>query len=255
LAERMIDYRVLTMERLLTDAGLARNMRVLDLGCGRGLVARMARSMVGEGGAVLGLDRDLSWVSNLEAADSYANVAYAQLDLNDVEGGWRQDWGTFDAVIGRLVLMYLEDPAKTLRVICKRLRPGGVAIFQEIDFAMVPEGMESLPLHAQASAWIRCMIEREGANPHMGFHLATALREAGLSVQHTRAEAMVQCPEVSYDVAEVLKAVSARLFEHGVVTAAELGLDTLAARLAEERARTNATFIADMYFGAWARTA
>jgi cyclopropane fatty-acyl-phospholipid synthase-like methyltransferase len=247
-----VDYGAVTMERLLTDAGLAPGMRVLDLGCGRGLVSRMARGIVGESGAVVGLDRDLSWVEKLDAADRFDNVTYESIDLNAVAPGWRENWGSFDAIIGRRVLMYLKDPSQTLRALCKYIRPGGVAVFQEIDFSMVPQGTERLPLHAQATAWIRSMIEREGANPQMGFHLATTLRDAGLTVQHTRADAMVQCPEVSYDIAEVLKMVSPRLFEHGVVTEAELGLETLAARLAEERAGTNATFVTEVYFGAWA---
>jgi trans-aconitate methyltransferase len=34
-----------------------------------------------------------------------------------------------DAVIGRLVLMYLRDPAATLRRLCAHLRPGGVIAF------------------------------------------------------------------------------------------------------------------------------
>jgi cyclopropane fatty-acyl-phospholipid synthase-like methyltransferase len=49
----MRDYRECTMHRLRIDVGLRPGMRVLDLGCGRGLVARMVRELVCDRGEVL----------------------------------------------------------------------------------------------------------------------------------------------------------------------------------------------------------
>src|SRR5262249_59443113 len=43
--------------RLLVEAGLARGMRVLDVGTGRGDVAFLAAELVGETGQVVGVDR------------------------------------------------------------------------------------------------------------------------------------------------------------------------------------------------------
>jgi SAM-dependent methyltransferase len=248
----MQDYPSLTMQRLLVDAGVTSGMRVLDLGTGRGLVARLARTLVGESGDVLGVDRDLSWVARPGAGDQYENVAYEALDLHDVVSGWQSRWGSFDAIIGRRVLMYLRDPTATLRALASKLVPHGKIVFQEVDFTMVPASTQAMPLHAQTRAWLRTMVEREGANLHMGFHLAPTLTDAGFAVQHVRADAMVECPQVPGDVVPIFRAVLPRLLEYKVVTEAELGLDSLAERLAEERTRSGATFVGDMYFGAWA---
>jgi SAM-dependent methyltransferase len=248
----MQDYAALTMQRLLLDAGVGAGKRVLDIGCGRGLVTRMVRGLVGPSGYVLGVDRDLSWVEKLDSADRFDNVSYAAFDLNEPSRTWQPAWGAFDFVVGRRVLMYLRSPAETLSALSAKLVPGGTVVFQEIDFSMVPASVESLPVHNQVTRWLRTMIEREGADPHMGFHLVPALGRAGFAVQHVRADALVQCPELPFDVVSVLRAVLPRLLEHRVATEAELGLDTLAQRLAAERTQTNGTFVGDLYFGAWA---
>jgi len=45
-------------ERLLADAGLASGMRVLDIGCGTGVMSVMAARLVGQAGQVVGIDRN-----------------------------------------------------------------------------------------------------------------------------------------------------------------------------------------------------
>ena len=40
----------------------------------------------------------------------------------------------FDAVAGRLVFMYMADPAEAVKGFAQRLRPGGIVAFQEADF-------------------------------------------------------------------------------------------------------------------------
>jgi ubiquinone/menaquinone biosynthesis C-methylase UbiE len=57
---------------LLSRAGLAPGMRVLDLGCGVGDVSLLAARIVGEKGSVLGVDRS---ASSLEIARGRANTA------------------------------------------------------------------------------------------------------------------------------------------------------------------------------------
>lgn len=245
----MLNYPELTMRRLLCDAGVSPGMRVLDIGCGRGLVAQMAQACVGETGFVLAVDRDLSWCANAKRED---NLVYEALDLRDVASGWHASWGMFDAIVGRRVLMYLPDPESTLRALMHKLKPGGVMVFQEIDFSMVPHSLKAMPLHAQTVAWLRTMVEHEGANPNMGFHLAPLFARVGLRVEHVRMDGIAQTPETPHPIASILRAVMPRLLRTGVVTEAELDIETLEARLAEEHARVGATFLGDAYFGAWA---
>ncbi|WP_437807237.1 class I SAM-dependent methyltransferase [Sorangium sp. So ce1078] len=238
--------------RLLADAGIGAGMRVLDVGCGPGDVSFRIAQLVGGQGQVVGIDRD---ARPLAAARDRArelglpNVTFAEGDL----GALSPEHGLFDAVVGRRVLMYQPDPVAALKSLSRALRPGGLVVFQEHDATMVPACLKPLPLHERAHQWMWRTVEREGADIHMGFHLAGVLEQAGLTGVSVRAEAVVLTPQMRYRTAAVVRAMLPRILQRGVATEAEIDIDTLEERLMDERAKANATFVSDMVFGAWAR--
>ncbi|PDT80237.1 methyltransferase domain-containing protein [Sinorhizobium sp. BJ1] len=238
--------------RLLIDAGIQTRMRVLDIGCGSGDVTFLASELVGRGGYVLGVDREaapLVAAEKLARERGHVNVEFAQGSFENVP----PDLEPFDAVVGRRVLMYQSDTVRAVREIVRYLRPGGIVLFQEHDTTMVPVSLKPMPLHEQVQRWIKQTIEREGADIHMGFNLHNVLTQAGLAVEHVRAEAIVQTPENPHAVGAIIRAMLPRLVEHGVATEDEIEIETLQHRLDEERLSTNTTYIGDMMFGAWAR--
>ena len=87
----------------------------------------------------------------------------------------------------------------------------------------------------------------------MGFNLYAALTEAGLAVEQVRAEAIVQTPAARHDLASIVRVMLPRMLRHGVATEAEIDIESLEQRLENERISTNATYVGDMMFGAWAR--
>ncbi|WP_428266256.1 methyltransferase domain-containing protein [Haliangium sp.] len=238
--------------RLLGDAGISAGMRVLDVGCGRGDVTCMAAGLVGDDGLVVGLDRNQGATSMARARAAergLANVEFVVGDLAAPPG----DRGPYDAVIGRRVLMYQPDRVAALRALAEVLRPGGLAVFQENDMSMVPASPTPHPLHDQVYGWIRQTIEREGATLAMGFELPSALADAGLAVESVRAEAVVQTATRRHIIATIVRAMSSRIITCGVASEADIAIDTLDARLAEELGRTKVPYIGDMVFSAWAR--
>jgi len=239
-------------ERLLVDAGIAAGMRVLDIGCGRGDVSLLVARLVGAQGSVLGVDRDagaLAMARDRVRDAGVGNVTFAQGDVSALGA----EHGVFDAAVGRRVLMYLPDPVQALRGVVRLLRPGARVVFQEADATMVPASRVPLPLNARANRWMWQTVEREGGNIHMGFDLAPALEDAGLIVEEVRAEAIVQTPRSRHPVGMIVRAMMPRILAHGVATEAEIDVDTLDKRLAEECEKANATYVGDMAFGAWAR--
>lgn len=138
-------------------------------------------------------------------------------------------------------------------MLVRRVGASGEVVCQEHGATLVPGRVTPLPLHDQVQGWIWQTAEREGANVQMGFDLANMLEAAGLTVEQLRAEAAVQTHATTSRGAAIVRAMLPRILEHGVASAAEIDLDTLEQRLAEERAKTRSTYLSDMVFGAWAR--
>lgn len=238
-------------ERLLVDAGISSGMRVVDIGCGSGEVSLLLAKIVGESGQVFGIDMDAQALitARMRAHDNnLSNITFMQSDLSRS----LPELDSFDAAVGRRVLMYLPNPIDVIRRIIKVLRPGGIVVFQESDSTMVPGRLTSMPLHEQVNTWIWQTVEREGADIHMGFHLPSILEEAGLSVEHVRAEAVIQGQGTHYPLTTIVRAMLPRIVQHGVASDAEIDLETLELRLKAERS-TSTVYVSDMAFGAWAR--
>lgn len=239
--------------RLLVEAGVDAGMRVLDLGSGRGEVAFLIAARVGATGQVIGIDRDarpLATARQKAETLHLTNVSFLERNLADRV----DDLGVFDAIVGRRVLMYQPDAVATVRHLSAALRPGGVMAFHEHDATLMPASLAELPLHRRMHEWVWRTVEREGANLRMGFLLDHALTAAGLVVAGVRAEAVVQTPTQAQPVGAVLAAILPRIVEQGVATREEIEaeIDTIDARLTAERAATNATYIGDLMFTAWA---
>jgi ubiquinone/menaquinone biosynthesis C-methylase UbiE len=108
---------------LFMEAGIGPGMSVLDIGSGAGDVAMLAAELVGPSGRVLGLDLNpagLAVARERAAAAGLTNVEFIEADARAVPPGQ-----TFDAAVGRIVLMYMADPAGTLRAVARAVNPGG----------------------------------------------------------------------------------------------------------------------------------
>lgn len=235
--------------RLLIDAGIGPGMRVVDLGCGTGIVTRLLADLVGESGHVLGVDRNakaLAKAAEMGTRAGLSNLTYLEQDLSSQLPGKQ----AFDAAVARRVLMYLSDPAKVLHQVTDALRPGGTAIFQEMDASMTPARTAPYPLHDQVNAWIWATVRGEGANTSMGLELAPLLERCGLSVQHVRAEAEIEGHHGS--MASIVAAILPRILEHTSATQSSIALDTLETRLMEERKASGSVYVRNMTFGVWA---
>ena len=236
-------------ERLLTEAGIQPGMRVLDIGCGTGVVSLMAGRLVGHRGAVVGIDNNadpLDLAQANAAQENLPQVRFERRDLADAAAA-----GEFDAVIGRRVLLYQPDPVQAIVSATAGLRAGGLVVFQEHDATPVPAWRAPLPLHQQVQQWMWDTVTREGANIHMGYDLASTITKAGLILEHVRAEAVVQTPQISYPTEAVVRAILPRIVSEGIATEDEIDVATLGDRLREERARTGATFLGELVFGVW----
>src|SRR5215470_4563365 len=120
-----------TTEIVLRRAGLVPGMRVLDIGCGGGDVSLLAADLVGPSGFVLGIDRSTEAVTAARRRVDARGIRHVQSAVSALEA-FSTDV-PFAALIGRLVLRYLSDPAATLRALIRNLHSGGIVAFQEME--------------------------------------------------------------------------------------------------------------------------
>jgi ubiquinone/menaquinone biosynthesis C-methylase UbiE len=103
----------LVTRTILQMVGVRRDMRFLDLGSGAGDVAFVAAELAGPGGEVVGIDQSPDSVAKAAARAAERGLSNVRFVVGDIHD--RAPDGPFDAITGRLVVMYLPDPAAVLR--------------------------------------------------------------------------------------------------------------------------------------------
>ncbi len=213
---------------VLEDAGLSAGMVVLDVGCGAGDVAMIAAALVRPGGRVVAVDVNPDVLERARSRADQAghrNIDFVQGDVRDLAGDH-----IFDAVIGRLVLLHQTDPAAALAAICRRLRPGGVVAFCELDSRYVVHTHPPVELYSRAMGWICETLQRAGFDTTVGGRLHQIFLAAGLPPPTLIASAPIggapDWPGFAH-VAETLRSVMPFALRFGVATEDEIGIDTL----------------------------
>ena len=118
--------------RVADAAGIRTASRVLDVGCGTGVLAREAFGRVGPDGRVVGLDLNegmLAIAARVEPRVEWRRGDAASLPFEDA---------CFDMVVSQFALMYFPDRVASLREIWRTLAPGGrlaIATWAPIDRA------------------------------------------------------------------------------------------------------------------------
>jgi 2-polyprenyl-3-methyl-5-hydroxy-6-metoxy-1,4-benzoquinol methylase len=176
-------YDPISMRRLSAlDIGVG--ARCLEVGAGRGSIARWLSDQVGPGGEVVAADIDCRFLTDLPA-----NVLVRQLDIraDDLEPD------SYDLVHCRALLGHLPDPAAVVRRMTAALRPGGILFAEEPDIGLFCHGGH--PDAEWATALLRRQLDALAAakisNADLGRALPALFVEVGLELLGGDAEAAV----------------------------------------------------------------
>jgi SAM-dependent methyltransferase len=238
---------------IFAEAGLRPGMRVLDLGCGAGDVTFVAADLVGRDGFVVGVDHSPEALARarLRAGQrGLTQVQFVQGDLNDPAPG-----GPFDAIVERLVLWLVQDPAALLRRQATVLRPGGLVVPVEVDLSTIRSLPES-PFTTQGRSWLVEAFAKAGMSM-LGPRLWAIVQEAGLRPLGMIGVQPHFGPGDPVGIAylmETMRAAAPLIVGTGVATAEEIGLETLEQRVRDEAQQTQAVSATPMLLSAWATT-
>lgn len=239
---------------VLHTAGLRPGMTVLDVGCGVGDVSLMAAEMVGSAGKVLGIDRAGQALSVARARAERGG--YGWLRFEDADAYSFEPEGTFDAAIGRFILLHVADPVGVLKRLTSFLNPGGALAFLEMDIDQAG-AVPPLPLLTQCIDWITATYRRVGVEPNMGCGLYAAFRAAGLDPRLVATQQIESgADSIVYGfTTQTLVSLVPAMEKLGIATAAEVDVDTLAARLRDAALAGDHCIFMPRLIGAWAKKA
>lgn len=242
--------------RLLTAAGIGPGMTVLDLGSGAGDLALLAAEVVGPTGRVLGVDMNPQILETARRrAAGHANVTFAAGDLRDFVPD-----GAVDALVGRLILCHLPDPAAVLRRLVPHLRPAGVAAFYDLDFTSPRLAHPPSPLADRVYDWMKTALASAGVNVYAGTRMHQIFLDAGLAAPRMDLCSLIGgspafIEELTAYEADTVRTLLPLLLKGGIATEQEVEIETLAARYRDELVRLGSVVCCPLFVGAWAHPA
>ena len=239
--------------QLFTQAGIEPGMRVLDVGSGSGDVSFLAAELVGESGHVLGVERSAAAVGRARARAirrNHPNVAFAVGDPAAMQFDQ-----PFDAIVGRFVLMYQDDPVESLTKMTQHLRAGGLVAFQELDTSAC-RSCPAVSAFDEAARWLQEALRGSGARPELGLEMHSLFLDSGLPAPLMRFDAMVSGEAESpvYELlAEGVRSLMPTLLKFNIASPAHVQIDNLADRIRKEVVARRAVVVSYGLVGAWAR--
>jgi ubiquinone/menaquinone biosynthesis C-methylase UbiE len=238
---------------LLRYAGVLPGQRVLDIGCGTGDVSFIAAQFVGETGHVLGIDRSpeaIAMARERARRSGHTNVEFLVEDVTNPDVP-----GRFDAIVGRLVLMYLQDPVAVLARLRPLLRLQGLVVMQEGDLPTIASEPEC-PLVSEVRNWMITGLERSGCATRMGSRLCSVMFQAGYKPEGSWVSqpSLVGPHLTQMDwFTETMQALLPVLQSLGIANTEDLELETLTARLQADARVRDAIVYLPRLTGVWAR--
>jgi SAM-dependent methyltransferase len=237
---------------LLEAAHLREGMRVLDLGSGVGDMSFVVADIVGDAGEVVGIERAPEAVAEATARAERLGRANVRFILGDIHDPVED--GAFDALVCRLVLMFVPDPSAVLRMQSAAVRAGGIVAPIEPDISSagtIPQTRQA----SQAVGWVTAAYEQSGTEIALGPRLWQVLEQAGLTptgmltIQPYFGPADPMSHALLPGIVRTLLPVLERT---GIASAADVDIDTLPGRLREDMEAAHATFAYPALTCAWA---
>jgi hypothetical protein len=160
----------------------------------------------------------------------------------------------FDAVVGRLILLYTPDPVAVIRHHAGSLRSGGVFLAMEYEMPAA-RTVPTCPATITAARRVIDAFERSGLDPVLGARLGNLLRDAGFDhVDTIGIQPYLSPRQGAAMLTGIVRTLLPVIERTGIATPTEVDVATLTARLTTEMQRRHAVMAPPTLVGAWSRS-
>lgn len=165
--------------------------RVLELGCGTGVISRSIAARSGFAGSVVGSDYSAQLI---EAAQRFARAEgvgeVVQFEVEDAQAT-QQLSNAYDAVILHTVVSHLPDPSSAMSEAARVAKSDGVVVVFDGDYA-------SLTIHTghpDDDTVLQAIRNVSSANHYVMRAMPEIMRDQSLSIRHIDASVLVAAGE------------------------------------------------------------
>lgn len=192
LETRGADPQQQAMRRaFLADIPFPEHARVLEVGCGTGVLTRVLARWPGIG-SVVGVDPTASFLDRARTlAVDLPNVTFQEADGRKLPF----DDATFDVVVFDSVLSHVPGPEGVLAEAARVLRPGGCLAIFDGDYATTTVAIGD---HDPLQTCVAAMLDSSVTDRRLMRRAATIVRAAGFGVTGFRSHGFVETTEGGY---------------------------------------------------------
>jgi ubiquinone/menaquinone biosynthesis C-methylase UbiE len=206
--------------------------RVLEVGCGTGVLTRLLARWPGVG-AVVGVDPAPALLAKARAlASDLPNVTFREADGRALPF----EDGAFDVVVFDSVLSHVPGPDRALAEAARVLRPGGRLALFDGDYATTTVALGD---HDPLQGCVDMMMANSVHDRWVVRHFPLLVRGCGLRIETFTSHGFVETTEAGYMLTVVDRGAEL------LCAAGPLGEETAAALKAEARRRVDA----ETFFG------
>jgi ubiquinone/menaquinone biosynthesis C-methylase UbiE len=211
----------------LADIPFPESARVLEVGCGTGVLTRVLACRP-EIGTVVGVDVAPSLLSRAcDMAADLPNVTFQEADAMALPF----EDETFDVVVFDSTLTHVPGPERALAEAFRVLRPSGYLAAFDGDYATTTVASGD---HDPLQACVNAMMSNSVHDRWLGRRLPALVRGCGFEIEGSRSHGFVETTEAEYMLTIIDRGVEI------LHSSGQLGDDAAAALKAEARRRVEA---------------
>ena len=174
------------VERYASSLPQDRPLKVLEIGCGTGVILRQVAKSLHPDSVLHGADISQSFLNKAQLLDTSGKIQWD----HQPAGQLTYDSGSFDAVILHTLLSHVPDPDVVLQEVARVLKPKGQLIMFDADHAGTTYGLPEYTKMRQIDFTLTSAI---ATHPDICRQLPRLLQSSNFHLQQHHSEIISEC--------------------------------------------------------------